>query len=128
VLLIKGKIHLAAIFFFQLSIFVIDMEVGIHFLYIGLLGKLQGGHFLFLKAYFGSCLIFQLKFHLFDLKDPLGINGLDLSLHQLIEQYVFSRYAFLEEVFEILFIFLNIVALLPGRGALGRIEYGLRVP
>lgn len=127
VLLVKGKIHLATIFFFELSIFIVDMEVRIHFLYIGLLWKLQGGHFLLLKAYFGSRLVFKLEFHLLYLKDPLGINGLDLSLHQLIEQYVFSRYAFLEEVFKIPFIFLNIVVLLPGRGALGRIEYGLRV-
>lgn len=80
-----------------------------------------------MKAYFRSSLIFKLEFHLFNLKDPLRINGLDLALHQFIEQYVFSRYPLLKEVFKILFIFLNIVTLLSGRGTFGRIEYGLRV-
>lgn len=80
-----------------------------------------------MKTYFRSCLIFKLKFHLFDLKDPLWINGLNLSLHQFIKEYIFGRYPLLEEIFKVLFIFLNIVVLLPWRRGLGRIEYGLRV-
>lgn len=80
-----------------------------------------------MKAHLGSCLILKLEFHLLDLKDPLGVNGVDFPLHEFVKEYVFSRNALLEEIFQVLFVFLNIVVLLPGRSGLGRIEYGLRV-
>lgn len=54
--------------------------------------------------------VFQLELHLLDLEDPARMERIMSPFHQMLEEFVLSRDAILEEIFEVLSIFTEIVA------------------
>ena len=79
---------------------------------------MQRCHFLFLQADSRSCLIFQLKLHLFYLEDAFGVDSLYLTFHQLVQQNILGWYALFEEIFKVFLVLFDVVILLNGRCAL----------
>lgn len=106
--LIEGKVCFTTVLLLQFVVLIIEMKVHIYFLEIGLLLHLQLCFKLLLEAHLGHVLEIELR--LLHLKDPFGMDHLILSLHQLAQQRVLRWDPFLEEILEILFVLLDIVA------------------
>lgn len=108
-ILIEGKIHPPSVFLFQLPIFIIDLEAGIDLRERRLMYPLQFRLKLLLKVDFS--LILEFILHLLHFEHFFGVDHLPLPFHQLPQEDVFWRDAFLEEILEVLFVLLDEVIL-----------------
>jgi hypothetical protein len=77
--LIEGQIHLASKLLLQISVFIVDMEIGIDLLKVELLGQEEVGLQLFLQ--FGFRFVFELELDLLHFKDSRWVNQFNLPFH-----------------------------------------------